>query len=145
MVLSSAMHLWTAAGSYLVQVSVDDLTGMPGHNVTSSVTAVISNTGAQVPPSSLALIPTPQTSYPDETVTFVASAVDTNQDPLTMYLEFGDGNSSTNSSSGGTTLRQFTTFTHAYADPGVYAATLWVNDGTGRNVSLWINLTVKEN
>jgi len=90
-------------------------------------------------------MPTPQLTYPDEVVTFVASAVDTNQDLLTMYLEFGDSSSSTNSTLGGTTARQFTTFTHAYTSPGVYSTTLWVDDGTGNNVSLWVNITVKEN
>jgi len=144
-VWSTAMYLWSAAGSYQVQVSVDDLTGMLGHNVTSSVTAVIGNTGAQVDPCSLMLVPAPDPSYPDELVTFDASAVDTNQDPLTMYLEFGDGNSSTSTTAGGTTSRQSTSFTHAYAASGVYIATLWADDGTGRNVSLSVNVTVKEN
>jgi peptide/nickel transport system substrate-binding protein len=145
MVVSMVNHTWGTAGSYLVEVFADDLTGIAGHNVSASITAVISNIGANVAPCALGLIPVPGFAIPGETVTFNASAVDTNSDALTMYLIFGDGNSSTKTTPGGATTRQSTDFTHAYADAGVYLAELWVDDANGHNVTVNATVTVTEN
>jgi len=142
--VSTAVHSWSAQGAYPVTVWVDDLTGEPGHNISATVDAVISGPGAHVPPSSLGLVAVPNPAYPDSDVIFNASAVDTNSDALELYLEFGDGNASQNSTAGGTTARQYFDFVHKYSDTGTYTATLWANDGTD-NVSKAITMVVKEN
>ncbi|MCX6658693.1 MAG: ABC transporter substrate-binding protein [Euryarchaeota archaeon] len=142
-IVSEVMHRWTAQGAYVVNVSVDDQTGEIGHNVSAEIAANIVNSG-QVPPCSIALLPTPNPAYPDHDVSFNASAVDANGDALTYYLEYGDGNASVNTSAGGVTTRQQVGFVHAYEATGDYTATVWVDDGTG-NVSKSIVVTVKEN
>ncbi len=144
MVVSTVNHTWAAAGSFLVEVFADDLTGKAGHNVTANITAVISNTGTNVAPCALGLLPVPESTYPYHAVTFNASAVDTNGDTLTMYLLFGDGNSTTKSTAGGTT-RQSTDFTHAYAYAGTFLAELWVDDANGHNVTINATVSVREN
>jgi peptide/nickel transport system substrate-binding protein len=145
MVVSMVDHTWTAAGSYLVEVFVDDLTGTAGHNVTSSITATISNPGVNVAPSSLGLIPTPQEAYPDEMIVFNASAVDTNSDPLTLTVVYGDGNMSTTVLATGSPSRVYADFQHAYELVGDYVVELWADDGQGHNVSISATVTVSEN
>ena len=143
--VSMVDHSWTAAGSYLVEVFVDDLTDMVGHNVTANKTAVISNTVAAVSPCAQLLLAAPEHTSPGVNVTFNASAVDTNSDALTLYIEYGDGNASAASTAGGTTGRQYQDFVHNYTEVGTYTATLWVEDGGTGNVSTTATVEVKEN
>lgn len=145
MVVSTVNHTWSLAGSYLVEVFVDDLTGTADHNVTANVTAVISNTGANVAPCALGLIPTPEEADIGTTVTFNASAVDTNGDALTMYIVYGDGNSTTANIPVGTAERRYSDFQHAYSAVGDYVVDLWADDGAGHNVTINATVTVKEN
>jgi len=145
MVVSMVDHTWPASGSFLVEVFVDDLTGTVGHNVTSSITATISNPGVNVAPSSLGLIPSPQAPYPGEMIVFNASAVDTSLDPLTLTVVFGDGNQSTTAITTGVPTRVYADFQHAYELEGDYVVELWADDGQGHNVSISITMTVTEN
>ena len=144
LVVSTVNYTWTASGSFLVEVYVDDQTGEPGHNVTSSITAEISNPGTEVAPSAIGLIPVPATTFPGDEVVFNASAIDTNSDPLTFYITYDDGMSNISTTAGGVTTRQSVDFVHTYADAGVYVAELWVDDGTS-NVSVQATVTVTEN
>ncbi|OGS56303.1 MAG: hypothetical protein A3K60_07585 [Euryarchaeota archaeon RBG_19FT_COMBO_56_21] len=144
--VSMVDHTWSAAGTYPVTVYVDDLTGDAGHNVSASIDVVILNTVAAAPPSALLLLPRPEFSSPDEVVTLNASAVDTNTDTMTFYIEFGDGNVSSADTVGGTTSRQYIDFTHAYADEGSYKVTLWADDGdAGHNMSTNATVVVTAN
>jgi len=146
LVVSTANHTWTAAGSYPVTVYVDDLTGEPGHNVSASVTAEILNTGADAAPCALGLVPVPMNTYPGHNITFNASAVDTNGDPLDLTVVFGDGNQSTVRTAGGVTTRQSADFIHAYDFPGDYLVELYADDGTaGHNITINVTVSVSEN
>jgi hypothetical protein len=143
-VVSMVNYTWTASGSFTVDVYVDDLTGEAGHNVTSSITAVVSNPGTEVAPSAIGLIPVPATTFPGDEVVFNASAIDTNADPLTFYITYDDGMSDVSTTAGGVTTRQSVEFLHVYDTAGVYVAELWVDDGTN-NVSVQATVTVTEN
>jgi hypothetical protein len=141
------MHQWAAAGDYTVTVWVDDLTGEPGHNVSASITAHVVPAGEPTPPSSLSLVISPSPALVGVTVTFNASAVDTNADGLTFTIDYGDGNMSVATTAGGVTTRQYVSpaFTHAYEAADVYTVTLYVDDGTaGHNVTISPTLTVSE-
>jgi peptide/nickel transport system substrate-binding protein len=145
-VVSSPAHTWATSGTYTVDVWVDDLTEEAGHNVTASITADIGAPNEDMAPCSLGLVATPNPSYPNGDVTFNASAVDTRGDPLTLYIEYGDGEAAVATTLGGSEARQYNDFVHAYDATGDYTVTLWADDGTaGNNVSLAITMTVQEN
>jgi hypothetical protein len=144
--VSMVDHMWTAAGSYPVTVYVDDLTGTDGHNVSSAINVIILNAVAAAPPSALLLLADPEFASLLEEVTFNASAVDTNSDAMTYYIEFGDGNASSDVTAGGTTGRQYLNFTHSYELEGTYRATLWADDGdAGHNMSTNVTVVVTPN
>ncbi|MCU0859391.1 MAG: PKD domain-containing protein [Thermoplasmata archaeon] len=141
---SIVMHLWSAAGSYPVTVWVDD---GEDHNVSASVTAEILGPGVEVPPGSELLVITPTPAYVGATVTFDASAVDTNSDALTFYIEFGDGEAEVETTDGGTTLSQAVQFEHVYESEDIYSVVLYVDDGSGlagHNISVSADLSVVE-
>jgi ABC-type transport system substrate-binding protein len=131
-VLSSVTNTWATTGNYLVTVYVDDLTGYAGHNVSSSTVAVITAVGVNSPPTSVQLsaIPTSQ-AYVDTTVTFNASAVDLDGDPLEFYIVFGDGTDALATTAGGTTSRQYAEFAHVYTATNIYNLHVHVYDMTG--------------
>ena len=145
MAVSMVDHTWTASGSFLVEVFVDDLTGKAGHNVTANITATISNPAVNVAPCALGLVPRPEETNPGHSIVFNASAVDTNGDALTLYLIYGDGNSSTAAIAAGPTTRRYADFQHAYQSVGSYLAELWADDGGGNNVTINATVVVKEN
>lgn len=146
LVVSSVDHTWLVAGSYPVTIYVDDLIDEPGHNVSMTVTATIVNPGTGVPPSSLGLVAVPMVTYAGQNITFNASAVDTNGDPLHLTVVFGDGNLSTAVTAGGVTTRQSAEFVHAYELPGEYLVELYADDGVvGHNVTVNLTVTIEEN
>lgn len=143
-VVSAVMHLWSAAGSYPVTVWVDD---GEEHNVSADVTAEILDPSVDVPPGSEMLLVTPSPAYIDVPLTFDASAVDTNSDALTFYIEFGDGATDVATTDGGTTLRQSVSFEHTYDAIDVYSVELYIDDESGlagHNISLSTELAVDE-
>jgi len=146
-VTSTVMHNWATAGTYPVTVYVDDLSGLAGHNRSSSVDAVITPGAVNVAPTALLLSATPSTAYNDAVVTLDASAIDTDGDPLSFYITYGDGGTGVASTAGGSAAKQYVTpaFTHSYATASVYTVTIHVNDGQGHNVSTTTTVTIIEN
>jgi ABC-type oligopeptide transport system substrate-binding subunit len=144
---SSVMHSWTTAGSYPVDVYVDDGFAEAGHNVTTSVTAVISPAGTALAPGSLSLVPRPAKVYPTTVVTFNASAVDANGDAITFDIEFGDSATATRTSDGASADRQYAApeFTHAYTAVGTYQVNLTATDGTLTSAPLSVEIEIVAN
>lgn len=145
---SIVMYAWPAAGNYLVTVTVDDLTGLGGHNRSGTTVAVVTAVGVNVAPTALQLlIEETGPYYEGEVVTFNASAIDTDSDALTLFLQFGDGQQTTMTTPGGSAMRQYASPkpTHSYASASTYTATLWVNDGQGHNVSTTLAVIVIAN
>jgi peptide/nickel transport system substrate-binding protein len=139
-VYSMVTYTWATAGTYPVTVYVDDEVA---GNVSATADAVILGPGSDVPPSGQMLTADPAAPMTDAVVTFNASAVDGNGDPLSIWIEFGDGTSSSATGQGGTD-RQWAEFDHAYAAENTYTVTAWFDDGTG-NVSAAIDVTVTAN
>jgi uncharacterized protein YndB with AHSA1/START domain len=144
---SIVMHNWATAGTYPVWVYVDDLTNIAGHNSSWSEDAVITAVGVNVAPTALLLTATPSTAYNDTVVTVNASAIDTDGDPLSFYITYGDGGADVASTAGGSAARQYVTpaFTHSYSLTGDYTIDVYVNDGQGHNATTSTTVTVIEN
>jgi ABC-type oligopeptide transport system substrate-binding subunit len=144
---SNAAHLWATPGNYAVELSVDDLTGFVGHNVTASTVAVVWPAGTQLAPGSLSLVPRPAKAYPGTNVAFNASAVDVNGDEISFSIEFGDGTTATATSTGASAQRQYALpeFTHTYSKIRTFAVNLTASDGTLTSAPLSIDVQVFEN
>lgn len=99
--------------------------------------------GSDAPPVNIGMIALPLPTVVDQDVYFVAFAADVFGDPLSFWLDFGDGNWAQESTPGGSSDLQIVEFSHRYMTVDNFTATLWVDDGSGlegHNVS--VNLTV---
>jgi len=146
-VTSTVSHNWSTSGTYPVTVYLDDLTGIAGHNISQTIDADISVAGANVAPSALVLTITP--ADPAQRLvgvdlTFNASAIDADADPMTVYIEFGDGSAAVDTTAGGVITRQYVDpeFTHAYAAAGTYDVNVWFDDGQTHNVTTTQAVTI---
>ncbi|UCE80618.1 MAG: hypothetical protein JSV94_05545 [Methanobacteriota archaeon] len=141
-VIDDVWHMWDTPDTYSVTVWVDDLTGEPGHNISSTVEVVVSLDG-DLPPSSIQLIADPDPAVQGQPVEIIVRAADGNGDALTITVEFGDGENYTDSTVGGTTGPQSILAVHTYVDVDTYTVTAHVDDGTF-NVSKTRELLVGE-
>lgn len=114
------VHSFVSAGSYSVNLSVDD-----GNGGSASCNAQVTVT--QAPPANQ----TPQCSGITPTagqagvaISFSATASDPDGDPLGYTWDFGDGLTSTAMSP-----------THSFTTAGIYLVSLTVNDGKGESAS----------
>lgn len=85
-------HVYSALGNRTLNVSVDDGTGLPGHNVT--VAAIVKVSEANLKPEVVGVIEKSpsKTSYEkNETITFKIVVRDYEGDNMTLTVEFGDG------------------------------------------------------
>jgi hypothetical protein len=64
----------------------------------------------------------------NEDVTFTAQSADLDEDALTFYIEYGDGETAVDTGLGGAGTQQVE-FTHAYAIADTYIVTVWADDG----------------
>lgn len=119
--LAPGAHVYAAAGTYQVRLTVTDALGLADPNPptrTVTVTAVPVNqapTGVIVAPSGNLTITAGQS------VTFSGSASDPNNDPVTVHWDFGDGSSSV----------QLVPGAHLYAVAGTYTVRMTATDGFG--------------
>jgi hypothetical protein len=144
-IVSSTTHTWDVVGTYTVTLYVDDLTGVSGHNVSTSVDALISSENTAPSGLMLALSPTPLLN--DTALTCNASAIDYDGDDLLFYVDFGDGSDAVATSTGDPGDRQYVEIEHTYDYPGTYEVLLYVNDTTGpadHNVSATYEFTVSQ-
>ena len=133
--VSTVEHEWAAAGTYPVQIWVDDLTGKLGHNVSTTVYAIILAPGEEAPPGSISVKQSPNPATVDVSVALTVGASDPNADALTVTIDFGDDSDmEVNITAGGTTDMQYAMFAHVYDDEGAYNVTVYVDDGL-HNVS----------
>jgi hypothetical protein len=125
---SQVSHTWTAAGTYSVDVYFDDGTGYAGHNVSGTAVVTISNAGSQVPPMFGTIVQDPEPARPGAPVSFNISAADANSNPLEVVVDYGDGNVTVASTTGGTSSWQYVNVSHEYVLVGTYTVTVHLND-----------------
>ena len=137
---SIVTHTWSTEGLHALTVWVED---EEGHNVSSDAFADISASG-NVAPSSPLLDWYPDPIYIDQETTFNVSAVDANGDQITLTVDLGDGNSSTDTTEGGTTERQYLEFLHTYESAGEYTVNVTAEDAELSTYTVY-TLTVEDN
>jgi len=144
---SNVKHTWATSGNYAVQVFVDDMSLMTGHNVSADAVAVISPSGTQQPPGGLILTWVPSKIYVGTAVTFNATAYDANGDAITFDIEYGDGTTGSASSNGASMGAQYAlpVFTHTYSATRTYAVNLTARDATSSSAPFSANLVVSVN
>ncbi|UCE91732.1 MAG: PKD domain-containing protein [Methanobacteriota archaeon] len=139
---STVEHEWTAAGTYPVVIYVDD---GEGHNVSTTVYAIILAAGEEAPPGSISIKQSPNPATVDLPVMLTVGASDPNEDALTVTIDFGDDSDlGVNNTAGATSDMQYAEFSHIYDEEGVYTVTVYIDDGS-HNVSASKNLTVAVN
>ena len=84
--------------------------------------------------TSLIVVPNPANN-PHKKITFTINASDSDSDPLSYKINFGDGTSSSSGS----------TVTHAYNTKGTYNVTATVSDNHGHSVSKTLQVVVNDN
>ncbi|MEM2892247.1 MAG: PKD domain-containing protein [Thermoplasmata archaeon] len=119
----SATHSYQLKGTYTVTVWCDDLTTLPGHNVSDPATVVVKGANNK-PPSITSFTVSKTNPYAGEILTFSCTATDPNNDALNYTFDFGDGTYAyVVLESPGTA-----TVTHAYQVAGFYEAYVSVWD-----------------
>ena len=126
---SSTTHTYTSAGSYLAKLTVDD---GQGNTDEETVTITVSGGTNGAPTASLVALPITGTA-PLQVSFDGSSSSDPDGDPLTYAWDFGDGNSSTASST-----------THTYTSAGSFVASLTVDDGQGNTDVENVTITVSQ-
>ncbi len=109
-------HAYDAAGTFDVQVSVND--GRGGQVNSQGQVTIQAAQGNQAP--QISGVDYPGSAESGDPVTFTANATDPNGDPLTYSWTFGDGSSADGRS-----------VTHTYAAGGVFNVQVRVSDGRG--------------
>jgi ABC-type transport system substrate-binding protein len=139
---STVEHEWAAAGTHPVVIWVDD---GQGHNVSTTVYAIILAPGEEAPPGSISIKQSPNPATVDVPVMLTVGASDPNEDVLTVTIDFGDESDwEANDTAGATSDMQYAEFSHTYDEEGVYTVTVYVDDGlhnvsTSKDVSVVVN------
>jgi hypothetical protein len=122
-----AWYSYPRKASYTLTVYADDLTGLPGHNVSGSNNVLVG--GTNVAPVLVSFTVTKNNPNVGQVVTFTGTATDADGDWLTYTFDFGDGNTVDliGLSTPGVPLVLSTDYW--YGAQGTYTAYLYVTDG----------------
>lgn len=139
----SATHSYSDFGSYSLVFCADDLTNLPGHNVTAMETAKVVNNPSP-PTATISAIPI--SAWVGQTVTFTGSGTDPDGDAMFFNFTFGDGTYSI-APNGPTNPNEVVTdaITHTYASAGTMSARMAASDGLSTTQSAQIFVTVSLN
>ena len=134
-VASTVIHEWDTPGNHPVEIWVDD--GEDGHNVSTTINAVILPAGSDAPPGSITIMQSPNPGTVDLPTILRVGAADANEDSLTVTIDFGDESAlEVIQTAGGTTDMQYAEFSHIYDEEGPYMVEAYVDDGSaGGNIS----------
>ncbi|UCE80732.1 MAG: PKD domain-containing protein, partial [Methanobacteriota archaeon] len=131
MLTSIVTHEWSAEGFYDVTVWVED---EAGHNVSTAVVAEI--TTGNLPPGAINLDWSPKPIYVGVNTTFNVSAVDAEGDAIAFTVDLGDGNTTSATTDGGITTRQYWEFHHTYELEGSYIVNITAEDAENSTTRL---------
>ncbi len=121
-----ATHSYSIKSSYTLTVWADDLTGLPGHNVSGSNNVLVS--GTNTAPWLRAFTVSTQNAQIGQWVTFTGSATDNDSDILWYTFDFGDGNLAYVSGYSSPTIPLNLSVSYYYTMPGTFTAYLTVTD-----------------
>ncbi len=121
--------------TYYYSIFTYDTTGNYSHTAHASATPLPVGGSNQAPAiSGFSAAPNPANN-PHKKITFTVTASDSDGDPLSYKINFGDGTSSSSGS----------TVTHAYNTKGTYNVTATVSDNHGHSVSKTLQVVVNDN
>ncbi len=121
--------------TYYYSIFTYDTTGNYSHTAHASATPLPVGGSNQSPAiSGFSAAPNPANN-PHKKITFTVTANDSDGDPLSYKINFGDGTSSSSGS----------TVTHAYNTKGTYNVTATVSDNHGHSVSKTLQVVVNDN
>jgi PKD domain len=123
--VSYAEHVYAAKGVKNMTVFCDDLTGLPGHNVSDfGINTVVSGCMNRAPVISVPLAASSNWVLVHEAVDFWCTATDYDQDLLGFTFEFGDGTFAYENLTSPATASA----SHAYDSPGFYDVYVAITD-----------------
>lgn len=123
--LQNPSHTFTSAGNYTVRLTLSDNDG-----ATASATVQITVTAPNLPPT-VTITASPISGQAPLSVSFSATASDSDGTIAAYSWDFGDGGSSSQANP-----------SHSYASPGAYTARLVVRDDDGATASASVQITV---
>ncbi len=135
----TATHVYHATGEFILTISVDDNTGIGGHNE-SKTAKVLVDKNLRPKVVATALEPA-KTSYAiGETVTFTITVNDTEGDPMVVKIVFGDSDEvfEANAIPSGPKANVIVNFTHAYTSAGDYDLQVWAEDDKDHPDPEWL-------
>ncbi len=141
---SRAQHTYSVYKVYTLVLYADDLTGLPGHNV--SATQIVKVDGV-TPPASVTDVVTPHAyCYAGQSLTFTGSAQDPGGDAMQFDFVFGDGTHSVVNNPP-TAANQVVTNTsaHIYNTTGTFQAYMFATDGLSTTSSPPLTIVVTLN
>ncbi|MDH3365013.1 MAG: PKD domain-containing protein [Thermoplasmata archaeon] len=143
---ASNSHTYSNLGYYTLTVWVDDLTGLPNHNVSDICEVYVYNPAQNVPAEIVEFTVTNAHPYTGEEIEFTAKALDADGDALQFTIDYGDETSEvqTFSSSDPNTIRTYI-FHKEYSSGAYPTAYLYVDDGTANTISDGIEIEVIAN
>jgi ABC-type transport system substrate-binding protein/PKD repeat protein len=121
-----ATYSYPRKASYVLTVFADDLTGLPGHNVSGQNNVLVS--GTNTAPAITGFTVSSASPSVGESVTFTGSATDADSDLLWYTFDFGDGNMEYASGIGSPSVPLVLSTSYAYSSAGTYTAYLYVTD-----------------
>jgi ABC-type transport system substrate-binding protein len=137
----SATHWYTQKGIFNVRVYADDLTGLPGHNVSALDVVRVLDLGTTAP-FGLTLSVNKTSVFVGQSVTFTATAQDPVGDGMRFTVACGDGTFvNVDTPATGNNAVVTVTASHTYLSAGVMTARLYVSDGLD-NITLGTPVTV---
>jgi len=138
-------HTYDVRSTYTLKVWADDLTGIPGHNVSDTGSVHVYNPSNHAPTISSFKV-NDKTAFTWQSLIFTAIASDPDGDAMTYTVSFGDGTPNFVGSVGINSGQLITVLAqHAYTSGGSKIATLTVTDGIATTTPSTATVTVTLN
>lgn len=123
----AATHTYNETGSFTLTIYADD--GEPEHNVSWTATVVVKEGNTQASVERITLSPDKDEYSVDETIAFSVTVSDLEGDNVTVYIDFGDGETDERAVDLDATVDEIVIFEHAYGSEGEYVVNATVDDG----------------
>lgn len=125
----TASHTYDVRSTYTLKVWADDLTGIPGHNVSDTGSVHVYKATNDAPSISSFKV-SDKTAFTWQSLVFTCEASDADGDAMTFTVAFGDGTPNFVGTVGINSGQEMTVLAqHAYTGGGSKTATLLVSDG----------------
>ncbi|MCJ7607965.1 MAG: PKD domain-containing protein, partial [Thermoplasmata archaeon] len=141
----AATHVYSAIGTFTMNASVNDGTGMAGHNVSNTAPVGVSEANLKPKFTTVVKEPSKNEYAPDEMIYINITVRDPEGDAITVTVDFGDGSDvvSRELDAAGPNVNVTESFEHAYAEAGGYSITIVIEDEYDHSVMPWNTKTLE--